>query len=80
MAKQRDMRFTVTGTMRVSGRMLRDSVGDIRGYKLPDGREIRLCVALEVEDQNGNTSMAYTDQDMKKLGFEIQSYDETNFS
>ena len=73
------MRFKTTGTIRVSGRKITDFNGDICGYKTKDGSTVRLVIALEVEDKNGKFKYLPTDYEMSKIGFEIESYEDTSF-
>jgi len=77
--KPRIVQFTVTGAMTVSGRSIRDLSGAICGYKLKDGTIVKLVVGLLVDSTNGEYRMASTGAEMRELGFEVFSYDRTDF-
>jgi len=78
--KNKVMRFEVTGTMVVKGRPQRAADGEVISYLQKDGSIVRLIVALEVEPKTG-TKCRYlaTDKQMRAIGFEIESYDRTDF-
>jgi hypothetical protein len=54
--------------------------GSVVGYILPDGRHVRLVVALEVENQKTGKFTYVTSSDgMAKLGFLGLDYDHLDF-
>ena len=58
--------------------------GGIVAYTLPDGREARLVVALEVEEpstkyRTGTLQYVTSEKEMAKLGFEALDYEALDF-
>lgn len=51
---------------------------EVVGYILPDGRKVRLVVALEVED-NDKYHYVTSEQEMASLGFEALDYRTSEF-
>lgn len=80
MSKEKEMRFTMTGTVKVAGEPEEDYWENICGFKLKDGRIVRPVLALELEDEDGNQEYMCSDTEMKEIGFEVIEYDETHFS
>ena len=75
-----EKRFVVSGSIQVSGTPEEDINGEVCGYRLPDGRFVRLAVALEIEAEDGNDyQYLSTDQEMQKVGFSVIQYDQTQF-
>lgn len=75
-----EKRFIVSGSISVSGIPEEDASGAILGYRLPDGRLVRLAMALEVESEDGsNYTYLSNDKDMQSIGFDIVRYDQTQF-
>lgn len=73
-------KFVITGTMLVKGYPTKAADGEVVSYKLKDGRRVRLVAALEIESADGTKcTYASTDAEMRKVGFEIESYDQTDF-
>jgi hypothetical protein len=70
--------FTITGKIKVRGRPIKDTLGNVVGYKLKDGTEVKLIVALDVNRSNKYTVEANT-QCIRDLGFELVEYDEAKF-
>lgn len=57
-----------------------DASEAIVGYQLPDGRLIRLVIALEIESKDGGSYEYVTsEQEMEKLGLGLLSYDDISF-
>jgi hypothetical protein len=72
--------FAVSGRIDVSrdAEPELDHTGSICAFYLPDGRRVRLAVALEVEDVGGIEYI--TDQaEMETLGFQLIDYLESKF-
>ena len=55
--------------------------GEVIGYKLPDGRIARLCIALEIEDETGKEPIKVVsfDSEMATLGFTNLDYEQLTF-
>ena len=75
-------RFEVTGGFDIQDKLEEEhsAIGTVKGFKLPDGRVVRPCVALEVEE-DGGTSYSYitSEQEMAELGLEGLDYDNIEF-
>lgn len=73
--------FSVTGKFDIKGNLkpVLDSVGTIVGFQLPGGREVRLVVALEVEDKNGKMHYVTSEAQMGRLGFSNLHYEDLDF-
>lgn len=54
---------------------------DIVAFKLPDGRSVRLIVALEIESKAGDMDYKYvtSENEMAELGFECLDYADARF-
>ena len=74
--------FEVTGTFAVDKKLkpIFDCMEEICGFKLKDGRTVKLVVGLEIGSKD-ETDYQYvtSDKDMAKLGFELVQYDRTTF-
>lgn len=55
-----------------------DSVGNVVGFKLPDGRVVRLVISLEVES-NDSYNYVSDESDMGELGLFLNDYDVCEF-
>ena len=53
--------------------------GDVIGYTLPDGRIVRLVVALEIENFDNTFKYVVNQDAMETLGFENLDYSELTF-
>lgn len=73
-------KFTCSGDFDVDVNLDRiyDSVGNVVGFKLPDGREVRLVIALEVDNED-NYDYITSESDMDELGFNLTDYDVCEF-
>lgn len=75
--------FTVSGGFDISSQVERVLAYNdtISAYKLPDGRTVRLVVALEVESADG-TSYEYltSESNMDSIGFTNLDYQDTSFT
>jgi len=76
-------RFIVKGGFDIDKNFVREtdfSGTRVTGFKLPDGRTVRLSVALEVESKDG-TDYKYisSEREMAELGFEGLDYDDLTF-
>lgn len=58
---------------------LTDPIGRVVGFTLPDGREARLVMALEVTGKGGEITVAATEQDMENLGITVCDYWQAQF-
>ncbi len=69
--------FTVKGKLDASGLEPLTVMGKIVGFKLPDGREAKLVIGLEVESAG---SYAYTanSSEIEALGLTILDYDQAD--
>lgn len=57
-----------------------NAFGEVVGFKLPDGRSVRLVIALEVSDEYGDDFKYVTsEQEMSELGFDCLDYERLNF-
>ena len=81
MAQEKHYLFEVSGGWAVVGDLKPsyDAVGNICGLELPDGRMVRLIVALEVEDKNGDYECITSEKEMSELGFESLDYNKCDF-
>lgn len=81
MAEEKDYLFEVTGGWTIVGELKpqTDFSGSIFALTLSDGRVVRLVVALEVEDHNGDFKYITSEKEMKGLGFEGLDYAKTDF-
>ena len=74
--------FQATGGMDVAKglKMELSQLGNITGFRLPDGRVGQLAIALEVESADG-TGYDYitSEQEMSKLGFSALEYADLHF-
>jgi len=75
-------KFEVTGTFYIDKKHkpILDCRGNICGFKLKDGRTVKLVVGLEVANPE-ETDYQYitSDKDTAKIGFELLEYDRTDF-
>ena len=72
MPEERPYGFDVTGTFHIDTAFEPElsCIEDIVGFKLPDGRTVRLAVALEVESADGESHEYVTsEKEMADLGF-----------
>lgn len=75
--------FTATGGWDVDSKLkpLYDASGNVVGFKLPDGREAQLVIALEVLDpKKGSYSYVTSEKQMDKLGFSCLDYSRLEFT
>lgn len=81
MTQEKHYLFEVSGGWTVVGDLKPsyDAVGNICGIELPDGRMVRLIVALEVEDENGEYKYVTSEKEMEDLGFESLDYNKCDF-
>jgi len=80
--KTKVYKFNATGGFDINKKFKKvlSCTGDICAFRLPDGRSVRLAVALEVESKDGNNFKLITDEfDMAELGFEGLDYKELTF-
>jgi len=81
----KDYKFEVTGGFLVGEKMAKMTEyhahdGRVIGFQLPDGRIVRLIVALEIENENDGTfKYASSQNEMEELGFGCLDYDQANF-
>lgn len=75
--------FTATGSLLIDKTLKIERSFDGRpiGFVLPDGRTVRLVVALEVE-LDGGTNYRYvtSETEMSELGFTCLDYDQADFT
>ena len=74
--------FVVTGQFDIDSENTpqEDAYGARSGFILPDGRTVRLVVALEIESTDGEEYKYIVSQKaMEEIGFNLFNYDETNF-
>jgi hypothetical protein len=73
--------FTVTGGYNVSPDLkeYHSFNGRVIGFTTPDGRVVRLTVALEVEEADGSFSYINNEKQMMQLGFGGLEYDKVEF-
>jgi len=80
--KTKEWKFNVTGGFDID-KTLQPYVahdGGVVGFTLPDGRTVRLVVALEIESKDGSKFDYITaDQIMGDLGFAGLDYDRLEF-
>ena len=75
--------FTVTGGFEVDASLkpIRDCLGDIVGFKRPDGKTVKLVVSLEVMSPDElKVNYRTTESAMEKLGFSCLDYTDLTFS
>lgn len=80
--KPREVRFEVTGGLDVPEdyQEIRSAVGEVVGFRLPDGRTVRLMVALEVEAPGGESYRSVAAlSGMEALGFTCLEYADARF-
>lgn len=80
--KTREVRFEVTGGVDVPAdcQEVRSAFGEVVGFRLPDGRTVRLQVALEVEAPGGTDYRAVVGQrGMEAMGFTCLEYADARF-
>ena len=76
-------KFDATGTFLIEKKFEQElsCIGETVGFKLPDGRTVKICIALEVEDADGKSFEYITNEsDMNALGFRCLDYDDLKFS
>lgn len=74
--------FTITGGIDtpVDATPILSHDDRIVGYQLPDGRKVRLSLALEVESADGEThTYAATGEEIERLGFGVFDYRDAYF-
>ncbi|MFK5065629.1 hypothetical protein, partial [Klebsiella pneumoniae] len=76
----RDLRFQVTGGFTLDESLIAEEVlsadGEIVGFKLLDGRTVKLIVGLEVESADEvNYDYITSEKEMQALGFSALEYD-----
>lgn len=73
--------FSISGTLEVAPDLIAraDWEGTICGYQLPDGRTVRLAMALEIESTDGEFSYVNSDVDMARCGFTCLDYEKISF-
>ena len=74
--------FEVTGGFDIVSELKKELSYDKRtiGFKLPDGRTVRPCIALEVESEDGcKYEYVTSEQKMAQLGFEGLDYGNLEF-
>lgn len=71
------LRFEITGTIVIpkDAELVFDAFGEISGYKISSGEEIKLLAALEVNEEKILT----TDNELAEIGCQITDYDVTSF-
>ena len=76
----KEFRFEITGGFDIEEMQPEFAAdGNIVGF-WKDNKIIRMCVALEVEDQkSGKCSYSILDKDMDKIGFSNLNYDKSDF-
>jgi hypothetical protein len=74
--------FTLTGGYNVSPDLKEylSFNGRVVGFTTPDGRVIRMTVALEVEEADGSFSYINSEKEMMQLGFGSLEYDIAEFN
>lgn len=72
--------FIITGEIVVSGRPVKAADDEIVGFRQKDKSLVKLVAALEVENPDGTYTYLSVDAEMRKLGFQIISYDRTDFT
>ena len=76
-------KFDATGTFLIENGFEQElsCIGETVGFKLPDGRTVKICIALEVEDADGESFEYITNEsDMDALGFRCLNYIDLKFS
>jgi hypothetical protein len=79
---EKPFRFKATGGFSVASENQKELAhnGEVRGFLLPDGRQVQLVVALEVISADGDDIEYVTSEDeMGKLGMRCLDYDELVF-
>jgi len=71
--------FIITGEIVVSGRSVKAADDEIVGFRQKDKSLVKLIAALEVENPDGTYRYLSLDAEMQSLGFQIISYDRTDF-
>jgi len=73
--------FNVGGVMFIDKKHtpIKDCMGNTVGFELPDGRQVKLIVGLEIEDSKGGLSYITSDKDMHKIGFDLTDYTRADF-
>jgi len=74
--------FNVSGGFDISDKFeeVLSCTGEVYAFKLPDGRSVKLSVALEVESKNGRSfKYIISEAEMSKLGFECLDYTDSSF-
>lgn len=82
MEKTNTYRFEVVGLFKINKdlKTLRAFDGTPMGFMLPDGRSVRLSVALEIASADGLSHDHVTrEAAMAELGFECTEYKQTDF-
>jgi hypothetical protein len=78
----KDWRFEITGGLEVAAgfQVLEAADGQVIGFRLKDGRTVRLCLCLEVESEGGEKfDYVWKEAEMDALGFSGLEYDKTDF-
>lgn len=73
-------KFFCSGDFSVDANLDRiyDSVGNVVGFKLPDGRVVKLVISLEVESDD-NLYYITNEDKMDELGLGLNDYDVCEF-
>jgi len=77
-----DYSFTATGSWSIQKQLkpFFGSLNNVIGFELPDGRSVRLVIALEVENkQTGDMQYVTSEREMDDLGFYALEYDRLDF-
>jgi hypothetical protein len=81
-------RFNITGGFDIRTNLKEvhsNAEGVVVGFELPDGKIVRPCICLEVEDTNADqfTEQPFkyitSEREMAELGFEGLDYDQLDF-
>ena len=72
--------FEATGAFDIDANLkpVCNGLGEICEYELPDGRIVRLVIALEIESK-GSCTYITSETEMDELGFSDLNYDQLNF-
>lgn len=79
---EKDYSFVVSGAFSVDNNLkpIFGVLNTIVGFILPDGREARLIVAIEVENKiTGDYDYVTSEKQMSDLGFGCLEYDKADF-
>lgn len=76
-----EYKFICTGSFSIDKKLepTTDADGNVVGFILPDGREVRLVIALEIENGDNFDDYVVNEKEMAKIGFSCLDYEQLAF-